>query len=165
MTDRTEGLGASPNRFTQTDSSLEKDWEVVGNAEGVTPTAQPVGSMHETGCGKPPERRQAWLQAILLSGHLLLMQLQLSPPSAQECRGVTHTNVHREPEPTPPPAQRQWCHQGTQTGTYPVTSSRADTMIRETPGLPCCTSNAMNRREQNSITLEKTKFPCLTPSL
>lgn len=107
MTDRTEGLGASPNRFTQTDSSLEKDWEVAGNAEGVTPTAQPVGSMHETGCGKPPERRQAWLQAILLSGHLLLMQLQLSPPSAQECRGVTHTNVHREPEPTPPPAQRQ----------------------------------------------------------
>lgn len=107
MTDHMEGLGASPNRFTQTDSSLEKDWEVAGNAEGVKPTAQPAGSRHETGCGKPPECPQAWLQAILLSGNLLLMQLQLSPPSAQEGRGVTHTKVHRELEPTPPPAQRQ----------------------------------------------------------
>lgn len=35
MTDNMEGLGASSNRFTQTDSSLE-EWEVAGDAEGVT---------------------------------------------------------------------------------------------------------------------------------
>lgn len=52
MTDSMEGLGASSNRFTQTDSSLEKEWEVAGDAEGVTPIAHSVGSMHERGCGE-----------------------------------------------------------------------------------------------------------------
>ena len=49
MTDSMEGLGASSNRFTRTDSSLEKEREVAGDAEGLTPTAHSVGSMHETG--------------------------------------------------------------------------------------------------------------------
>lgn len=54
MTDSMEGLGASSNRFTRTDSSLEKEREVAGDAEGLTPTTHSVGSMHETGCGEHP---------------------------------------------------------------------------------------------------------------
>ena len=81
----TEGLGASPNRFTQTDSSLEKEWEVAEDLEGMTSIAHPPPEWH---------RRRAGPQVILLKSNLLVTQLQLSPPSAQECRGITHAKVH-----------------------------------------------------------------------
>ena len=114
-------------------------------------TAQSVGSMHETGCRKPPECCQAWLQLILLNSNLLVMQLQPALLLSRNAEEVTQAKVHREPEPTPPPAQRQQCHQGAQTGTDPVTSSRADIMIHETPGFYCCTSNTMNRTKVNHV--------------
>lgn len=80
-----EGLGASLNRFTQTDSSLEKEWEVAEDLEGMTSTAHPPTEWY---------RRRAGPQGILLKSNLLVTQLQLSPPSAQECRGITHAKVH-----------------------------------------------------------------------
>lgn len=68
-----EDWGASPNRLTQTNSSLEKEWEVAGDTEGATSTVHPVGSTGETGCREQPEWHQCWEapQVILLQSNVL----------------------------------------------------------------------------------------------
>ena len=126
-------------------------------------TAQSVGSMHETSCGKPPECCHAWLQLILLNSNLLVMQLQPALLLSRNAEEVTQARVHREPEPTPPPprgSNATKVPRQVQTLWHPreriqwYTKHQGFTAAQATP----CT-------EQKSIRLEKTKFLCLTPSL